>query len=262
MMMRTKSWILLIALFLSCSLKLSAQETRCLCTDSLADTTHKFTYPQLIIPAALIGVGVSGLGSDWLKFQNQEIRNELKETIDDKITIDDFSQYVPLLAVYGLNLSGVKGLHNFRDRTTILATSYLIMGVTVNSLKHLTHEERPDGSSFDSFPSGHTATAFMGAEFLWQEYKQTSPWIGVAGYAVAAGTGAFRIYNNRHWLTDVLAGGGIGILSTKIAYWVYPSIQKRLYRKSKSKKNNVFSNALAVPYYNGESAGVSFQASF
>ncbi len=76
-----------------------------------------------------------------------------------------------MAAVYGLNLAGIKGKNNFRDRTMILATSYLIMGLTVESLKSITRVERPDGSSRNSFPSGHTATAFMGAEFLWQEYK-------------------------------------------------------------------------------------------
>lgn len=92
-----------------------------------------------------------------------------------------------------------------RDRSVILVTSYAIMATTVLGLKSISHVERPDGSSNNSFPSGHTATAFMGAEFLYQEYKDKSIWYGIAGYAVATGTGLFRIYNNRHWLTDVAA---------------------------------------------------------
>lgn len=70
--------------------------------------------------------------------------------------------------------------------------------------------------------SGHTATAFMGAELLRREFWGVSPWIGITGYAVAAGTGAFRMVNNRHWFTDVVAGVGIGILSVEAAYWLYP----------------------------------------
>ena len=105
------------------------------------------------------------------------------------------------------------------------------MGVTVNVTKNLTKVERPDGSARNSFPSGHTATAFMGAELLRREYWNVSPWIGIAGYAVAAGTGFFRIYNNRHWLTDVLAGAGVGILSVQAAYWLYPAISKTFFHK-------------------------------
>ena len=59
---------------------------------------------------------------------------------------------------------------------------------------------------------------------LWQEYKDYSPWIAYSGYAVAAGTGFLRMYNNRHWLSDVIAGAGFGMLSTKLAYWLYLKI--------------------------------------
>lgn len=112
-----------------------------------------------------------------------------------KIHIDDYMQYSLMVAVYGLNLAGVKGQHSFKDRTIILAMSYLTMGVLVNSMKYSFRERRPDKSSRNSFPSGHTATAFMGAEFLYQEYKDVSPVIAYAGYAVATATAYLRIYN-------------------------------------------------------------------
>ena len=214
-------------------------------------TPYHFSLKQVVIPAALLGVGIIGLESDWLKYQNHEIRNEMQESIDQKITIDDFSQYAPMAAVYGLNLCGIRGKHDFIDRTIILATAYSLMGITVNVLKTNINVERPDGSSLNSFPSGHTATAFMGAEFLRREYWDVSPWIGVAGYAVAAGTGFFRMYNNRHWLTDVLAGAGVGILSTEAAYWLYPVLAKTLF-PGRWKKNT-----FVTPYYSGQGVGVS-----
>ncbi|MFB9079147.1 phosphatase PAP2 family protein [Flavobacterium procerum] len=223
-------------------------------------TSHslKFNYKQLIIPSVLIGYGVVGLESHQILNFNHQIKDEVTEDIDEKITIDDFSQYAPAASVYALNAFGVKGKNNMRDRSVIFVTSYAIMATTVLGLKSISHVERPDGSSNNSFPSGHTATAFMGAEFLYQEYKDKSIWYGIAGYAVATGTGLFRIYNNRHWLTDVAAGAGIGILSTKIAYWINPYITKKLFKSSSENK----STSMIMPFYNGQQYGLGFAKVF
>ncbi|KAF2337933.1 phosphatase PAP2 family protein [Flavobacterium ginsenosidimutans] len=231
--------------------------------DSIAkiDSTSnnlKFNYKQLIAPSILIGYGVIGLESHQLLSFNSQIKEEVTEDIDEKITIDDFSQYAPAASVYALNAFGVKGKNNMRDRSVILVTSYAIMATTVLTLKSVSNVERPDGSSNNSFPSGHTATAFMGAEFLYQEYKDKSIWYGIAGYAVATGTGLFRIYNNRHWLTDVAAGAGIGILSTKIAYWINPYITKKLFKSSAENK----STSMIMPFYNGQQYGLGFAKVF
>lgn len=231
--------------------------------------TPKFTYQSLVAPAVLVGYGVIGIESDQLKFFNTQIREEMEENHgSETIGVDDFSQYAPGLAVYGLNLVGIQGKHNFKDRTVILATSYLIMSSTVLSLKSITHIQRPDGSAFNSFPSGHTATAFMGAEFLYQEYKDVSPWYGITGYAVAAGTGYLRMYNKRHWLTDIAAGAGIGIVSTKIAYWLYPTVHRWFYKKETSafdmeeEANPKRSQTMVMPFYNGQQAGLALSITF
>lgn len=217
---------------------------------------YKFRPVQLIAPVTLIGVGIIGLESDWLKFQNKEVKDELQEDKHNKFGVDDFTQYLPMAATYGLNLCGVKGLHGYGDLTIILGTAYALMGITVNSLKSVTKVQRPDGSSRNSFPSGHTATAFMGAELLRKEYWNVSPWIGVAGYAVAAGTGFFRMYNDRHWLTDVIAGAGIGILSVQAAYWLYPLISKTIFHKQYMK------NIYISPYLTNESKGLACSITF
>ena len=158
--------------------------------------------------------------------------------------------------MYGLNLFGVKGKNNFKDRSIVLATAYLIMGSSVTVLKKATHRQRPNQTGYTSFPSGHTATAFMGAEFLYQEYKDVSPWYGVSGYFIAAGTGYLRMYNNKHWFSDVIAAAGIGILSTKIAYWVQP-----LFKELFSKKESSTTTAV-IPYYNKKEVGLAMSMSF
>ena len=236
--------------FLFLSILLFGQENQT--KDSLKANTKnlKFNVKQLIIPASLFTYGIVAIESDYLKTINTEIQEELKENIDEKFTIDDFSQYAPALAVYGLNNVGIPGKNNLKDRSLILGTSYLILSSSVLGLKSLTKITRPDGSSNNSFPSGHTATAFCGAEFLWQEYKDVNVLYGISGYIVAAGTGFFRIYNDRHWLSDVAMGAGIGILSTKIAYWMYPYLQNTFFKSEKK------GSAVIAPFYNGKQMGV------
>lgn len=216
----------------------------------------KISYKELIIPSVLIGYGIIGIESDGIKNFNAEIKEEVNENIDKKITIDDFIQYVPAAAVYGLNAMGIQGKNNFKDRTLILTTSYLLVAATTLPLKSITKVQRPDGTSFNSFPSGHTATAFAGAEFLWQEYKEVSIWYGISGYIVATGTGIFRVYNDRHWLTDVAAGAGIGILCTKTAYWLYPKMQKLFFKKETK------TAVLVAPFYNGNQMGIGLVSRF
>lgn len=222
----------------------------------MCSSPYKFQPLQLIVPGTLIGVGIIGLKSDWLKYQNKEVRDELQENIDRKFTIDDFTQYTPMAATYGLNLCGIKGMHGYGDLTLILGTAYALMGTTVYAMKNITKVERPDGSARNSFPSGHTATAFMGAEMLRREYWNVSPWIGIAGYAVAAGTGFFRMYNNRHWLTDVIAGAGIGILSVQAAYWLHPILSKTFFH------NQCLKNTYISPYMAEYGKGVSCTITF
>lgn len=72
---------------------------------------------------------------------------------------------------YGYNLAGIKGKHNFKERTIIYGTSQLISAAFVLPLKHLVKEERPEQSNNLSFPSGHTAAAFSSAHFLFREYR-------------------------------------------------------------------------------------------
>lgn len=217
---------------------------------------YSFKVKQLIAPIVLIGAGTLLYNTKAGKSLNKNIAESVVKQNYRQTGIDNILAVAPAIAVYGLNFAGVEGRHNFKERTVILATSGIILCGAVYGLKYSAGVTRPDGSNRYSFPSGHTAVAFMGAEFLRQEYKDVSVWYGVAGYAVATATGAMRIYNNKHWLTDVVAGAGIGILSTKIGYWLYPSIEKGLFPKSRLK------SAFAAPYYDGVAIGISFNTKF
>lgn len=226
-------------------------------TDTLSQKqTIKFNYKSLIIPTALIGYGVIGLENKGIKNLNLEVKEELNGHVHEEFSAGDIVQYTPALSVYGLNALGIEGKHNLKERSIILGTAFVIMGTTVFGMKKLTQVNRPDDSNITSFPSGHTATAFMGAEFLYQEYKDVSIWYGVSGYLVASGVAYLRIYNNRHWLTDVVAGAGFGIISTKVAYWIYPFVKKTLFKNKKNK------DGIVMPFYNGREYGIGLSMSF
>ena len=211
---------------------------------------------SLKIPSILITYGFLALENDNLKAFNNSIKNEIREDHPFfRTKIDDYLQYAPALAAYGLDAMGIKGRNNFRDRTMIYLLSNIMLTTTVFSVKKLSQQLRPDGSNHFSFPSGHTAEAFASAEFLYQEYKDVSPWYGVTGYVIAAITGYLRMYNNKHWLGDVVAGAGIGILSTKVAYWISPVIKRKFFK-------NKSMNTLIMPWYQNGIGGISLLHTF
>ncbi len=138
---------------------------------------------------------------------------------DFKTGIDDYTQFFGPAMVVGLKLGGYEGRSDWPRLMASALMSYGIMAGFVNGIKYTAKEMRPDGSTANSWPSGHTATAFVGATLLHKEYGLTrSPWWSVAGYGVATATGVMRVLNNRHWISDVMSGAGIGIMSTELGY--------------------------------------------
>ena len=190
-----------------------------------APPSFKLKAKQFIIPGVLITYGALATTTDRFKKINFDTRNEIREDHPTfSTTIDNYTQFLPGATVFALQAFGIKGESSVKKELIVYAMSIGISTAIVIPTKKLTRQERPDGSNNQSFPSGHTALAFASAEFLRREYWNVSPWIGVAGYAVATGTGILRMYNNKHWLGDVAAGAGIGILSTTLSYWLYDKI--------------------------------------
>ncbi|MCQ2076947.1 MAG: phosphatase PAP2 family protein [Bacteroidaceae bacterium] len=134
--------------------------------------------------------------------------------------LDDWLQHGPLALTFGLKFAGVEGRSDWKRYLVSGILSYATMGAIVNGIKYSAKEMRPDGSTANSFPSGHTATAFVAATILHKEYGLTrSPWYSVGAYAAATTTGVMRSLNNRHWISDIMVGAGIGVLSTDLGYF-------------------------------------------
>ena len=171
------------------------------------------------IPLFIAGWAVKG---DKAMFRVNDKNNKKKNTqllTDFKTSIDDYTQFFGPAMVVGLKIGGVEGRSDWPRLLASSALSYGIMAAFVNGIKYTAKEMRPDGSTANSWPSGHTATSFVGATILHKEYGLTrSPWYSVAGYGVATATGVMRVLNNRHWISDVMSGAGLGILSTEFGY--------------------------------------------
>ncbi|WP_207632690.1 phosphatase PAP2 family protein [Foetidibacter luteolus] len=181
----------------------------------------RFTGRQLLIPATLMAGGIllnSNAPGSFKKFVVDTRNNKMPHF---RTHADDYLQYAPIALAYGLDAAGVKSRTDLANRTAILLKGELIMTGTVCLLKNRIDQRRPDGVGYDAFPSGHTAQAFAAATFLAEEYKHRFKWMPYAAYSIAGSVGALRIANNRHYISDVLMGAGIGFLSMKVAYWTH-----------------------------------------
>jgi membrane-associated phospholipid phosphatase len=212
----------LIFALLSCCLSFNS-------TSQEIDSTLEIKQKNLawIVPTALITYGAIGTFVPTYHEAHVKLQKKVFALSKNGPHYEDFAQYLPILTVYAFDFTHLKSQSKPLAQTWKLGIAYVTMGATVNAIKYSTKITRPDGSSKNSFPSGHTATAFMAAEFLRQEYGEISPFISIGGYVVASYVGGLRMLHNRHYLTDVAAGAGIGILSTQLAYWIYPKIEKK-----------------------------------
>lgn len=200
----------------------------------------------LIVPGALFAYGVVTLNRTDLRIINEQAKDWAWN--GEKYSgfyIENYGLFAPAVAVYALNIFGVKGQNNLVDRSVIYGMSNLISNGIVFGVKALGISRRPDGSDEHSFPSGHTAQAFVSAEFFHQEYKGRVHWTAVAGaYAVASWVGYMRMYHNKHWLNDVVAGAGVGIASTRFAYYLYPIMKNLIFGSKKVRET-----AMLFPIY-------------
>ena len=191
----------------------------------------KFRPKELYIPTGLMALGLISEGKtkqevhQWRNKQIPHFRNKF----------DDYLQFAPHVAVYGFELMGMKPKTDWKNRIAIHAKGHIITLGLAHLMKTLINNERPNGARM-SFPSGHTAYAFSGATILAMEYKDEHPWVPYAAYGSAGVVGIMRIANNRHYVSDVLFGAGLGILSMKLAYWTH----KYKWNKPKKEKKDPF----------------------
>lgn len=179
------------------------------------------------VPTILLGYSLTIMKDNGL-YSSYDARDYARENYPRfRTEADNYLTAFPAVMMYSLDLAGVESRNNWMNQSLVLAIAQATNAFLTWSTKELTGVERPDGSDNLSFPSSHTSVSFVMAEMLHQEFKDKSIWISVAGYSVASAVGAMRMLNNRHWLSDVVAGAGFGILSVRLTYLLYPKIHKK-----------------------------------
>lgn len=202
-----------------------------------------------ILPLSLIILGSSVSGSDLEKDLQDDIRELTGNDFECKA--DDWLRFVPAAGLYIAKFSGVRSENNLWDMSKNFVTANLISNGTVWGLKKIIDKKRPDGTE-ESFPSGHTNFAFTNAAIMYHEYINSNQFAAYSGYVFATATGVLRLMNNRHYISDVLAGAGIGILTTDLVYRFQPLNNWHPFGIGEDKDISVF------PHIGSDSYGISF----
>lgn len=218
---------------------------------SLDSTITKSIYKKSIVPASLIVVGSLISNSNFEKSLQTDLRNQVGNDYANKI--DNFILFAPIIEMYAADVIGLKSKNHWFDQSKNLFISNLLSSAITNRLKVIVGKTRPSGGDY-SFPSGHTTIAFTNAAVLYQEFKETSPLLAYSGFTFATATGGFRMLNNKHYLSDVLMGAGIGILITELIYYFEPLKNFNPFKKSK--------NISLTPIYVEDKYGFYFSYKF
>ena len=181
--------------------------------DTLASRGVCPYVPAIAIGAAGLGVGVAAHKA-WphhYSVADMEVKG-------DRGTSE--FQFVPLAMPWVLKAAGVPTRSGWGRMAVSQAVGVGLMAGSVKLIKDNVSSLRPDGSDARSFPSGHTAWAFLGATMAAHELAGTSAWYAMGAYGIATAVAVERVLDRHHYPADVMAGAGIGILSSELGYLI------------------------------------------
>jgi len=113
------------------------------------------------------------------------------------------------LAIGFLGLGWIANDQNLATTGEVLMEAQILNGLLTTAMKQITGRERPDQSGNDSFPSGHTSDSFCFAAVIDDRYGH---YFGIPAYSLALLTGLSRMESDKHWLSDVAMGAGLGAI--------------------------------------------------
>lgn len=183
---------------------------------------YKLKAKNLILPGTFLIYGGLKPVINGIPKLDDKIMNQIRENYPGFHThAADYLMWMPSASVYTMDAFHVKMEHSFKEHLILDAGSILVTGALGFGMRKISENINAYHSENTKFPSGHTANAFRGAEIIHQELKISHPVLSYSGYVVAAGVGLLRIYDKDHFLSEVIAGAGLGILSTKLTYWIF-----------------------------------------
>ncbi|MGB7393564.1 MAG: phosphatase PAP2 family protein [Pricia sp.] len=220
--------------------------------DSVRNTPKRSFLQKSIVPTAFIASGILLSDSKFEINLHRETRDRVGN--DFLYPIDEYTRFAPTAQMYIADLAGVEAKNHWFDQTKNMALSIIITDIITNTMKRHIYKVRPNGADARAFPSGHSSLTFTSAAVLYEEFRDTSPLLAYSGYGFAAVTGSFRMLNNNHYLSDVLAGAGIGILVAKLVYQFDYLFKWNPFLKSK--------DAMLIPRYRHGTVGIYFSKTF
>ena len=172
--------------------------------------TSSLFSEQNALPAAIGGTVALTLAP-----YDEQISTALRGTSDSLGTIGDAAAGpVAMASIVGATVTASFFSQSSRLKSTAFALAQATaVEITIfQSLKYITHRERPDGSDNLSFPSAHAADAFTVATVFSHYYGWK--W-GIPLYAAAGLIAVSRVEHGQHWPSDVAAGATIGLLAAR-----------------------------------------------
>ncbi len=180
------------------------------------NTSQKIQDNSILVTSVSFGGGMALLsGIDVADRGNWVCLNSHKD--ENNIIVDVF-QYAPIALPWVMKISGSPTRSGWGQMAVSHAFGIGLMAGSVKLLKDVTDEMRPDGSGYGSFPSGHSAWAFLGATMISRELGWRSSWYSFGAYTFATGIAVERVLSKRHFPADVVAGAGIGVLTGELGY--------------------------------------------
>lgn len=202
--------------------QLSAQKDIAINDGDTLTSQHYLKPAGLIVPGTFLLYGGLKPAIRGIENLDRRIMDHVVENYPDFGTaLPDYLMWAPSASVYILDAVNAKTAHNFKEHLLLDAGSIVITGGLGYAMRQITKNNKTFNETGTQFPSGHTANAFRGAEILHQELKKSHPVLSYSGYVIAGGVGVLRIYDKAHLLSEVIAGAGLGILSTKLTYWIF-----------------------------------------
>jgi hypothetical protein len=215
---------------------------------------YQFNHKDFILPLSLIAI--SAIATNTENYRDI-LPIKRHNPTDQPTPFDDAFQLVPAPSLFVFDAIG-KEKHHPIDQFFIMGISYGLTVLPIRYIKAHYDSPRPYGGNH-SFPSGHTATAFVGSHIIYKEFKDSSPWIAYTGYTMGAITAGARVAHDKHWVSDVMAGAGIAILSTELAYLIYFPVRNLITDEA----NKLFDKYIIIsPMIDSETTGLSLSIQF